>query len=320
MGQKSRLKKERKQREEVENSRNVTEKVIRQRKGSWLSWGAYVLSGVLAIGTIVGTAYFILSRNPEPDYSVSESGLEKKVEEIAERPVEKVEESDVSDIITFEQVKANKDNIKYVQKYLDQILQRTETVGVEGWDSLGELVYDPGYKIRGEIVSGDKGRYLDEAGYGNNPTTSRTSIMCTMTGRSRMGKKGLVYINSTVFEFCRSEDELLSGLDNEVFTARAMYKGDAHIKTIKRPNPAIGEMSEALFHLQCEALSFDLQFTYIENGKRKVSDFFLEGSRMSARTLMRKLIKIAESGTVDGEYAKGIITTLARRPTAKYFR
>ncbi|GAF71404.1 unnamed protein product [marine sediment metagenome] len=304
------------QRREEEDAIEAVEETRKLRNSRWLYLCGHVWAAAMVSG-IIGITYSKLSKKPDKPH-FKKSGLEKKVEEIIEKPIEASKDSvEVPGRITFEQARANKEDHDLVQKYLDQILERTETVGVEGWDSLGELVYDPGFKKRGKVVGGEKGRYLDEAGYGEN--SSGVSLMCTMTGRSRKGKKGLMYINSTAFEFCRSEDELLSGLDNEIFTARALHKGDAHITTISRPNPAIGEMSKALFHLQCEALSFDLQFTYIENGKRKVSDFFLEGARSSARGLIKKLFEIAESGTVDGEYAQGILATLGRRPTIKYF-
>jgi hypothetical protein len=258
--------------------------------------------------------YFVILKdvnNPVPKETL------EKLQKIFTR--DWMHDKDSADIF-FTKAKANLNDEAFVQRYLNQILGNIEEYGIEGWDSFGEFIYDPGFKKRDQ--KGKKAKhagYLNEARYGDDSNSpDSVSLMCTELGSEMFGKKGRVYINDAALKYCRSEDEFLSSLDNEAFTARGMHKQESHL-TVLKPNKSIGEPSIALLRLRNETLSFDLQFFYIENGRRNVSDNYLRMVIPKARGLMKKLFEIAESGTVDGEYAQGILATLGRRPTIKYF-
>ena len=111
------------QRRQEEAAIKKSEEAKRQKRNSWLRLGGYVLASVLTVGGIIGAAYSVLSRKSRSNYSVSESGLEKKVEKdsVSEKPLV------VPAGISFEKAKSNMANEAFVQKYLDQILERTES-------------------------------------------------------------------------------------------------------------------------------------------------------------------------------------------------
>ncbi len=209
------------------------------------------------------------------------------------------------------------------QKYLDNLLRDTSKF-IEDRDCIEKIIYDPEFKlIYGEDnhprkENPESNVYINEAGYGENSNSS-SGIMCVPMSKEEIGKKAKVHVGKLAFEYFIEED-ILSMLDNESFSAKLAYKKTIPELIILRPDPKVGKPSKAYQKLEEEILSYELQFSNIENRKRKVSKTLLNGAVLPARKLMMKLHEIAVNKTTDSHYAIGLIATLERRPTIKYLR
>lgn len=135
--------------------------------------------------------------------------------------------------INFENAK-NDPNLR--EQYLGKLLH-DETKYIEARDCIEKLIYDTNFKKRDEwgkqfSKKGQTGiKYLNEANYVDGKEIKDSKIqglMCTLSGKSIFGKRALIHIEDFAFSYCQNENEFLSGLDNEAFTARGLYKSQAH--------------------------------------------------------------------------------------------
>ncbi len=250
-----------------------------------------LIAGTIVASSLIGTTALVWNNWPN---IFKRPGLEQVVE------------------VSFDQAR---NNLSSRQEYLDQLFKRKDRVGVEGWESFAGFVYvnDPAEYDR---MMKEKGS-VDERIPEYSPSSSKGLIR--FIGTPFLGQREVPltsYFFNDVFNYCLTEDELLSCLDNESFHAFMFHKGKAHIKTdLPDKNPP----SQLVFDLMSELYSFEKQFFNIESGKRKVRKEFVELFFPVAKVLYQRLLEIASQEDRDGAFARAIQQVLESRPTLPYF-
>ena len=128
-------------------------------------------------------------------------------------------------------------------------------------------------------------------------------------------KKNHTWVGKNAFDYCNSEDEFLSVLDNEASSALLWETGKMHFQIGTRETPK--DMDN--FFRAVELISFDLQFSRILEGKRKVSQLFIDRLAAPARDIYSEYEKLSKEDSPDGRYAKAVVEAIRERPTIKYF-
>ncbi len=207
-----------------------------------------------------------------------------------------------------------KKNGEFRQQYLDQIFEGIDKYGVEGWTSFAGFVYDSDY----ELVSDEFGKRTGKRewrGIEGYSTLEDSPLM--VTPRFGMSYVKLsVFVSKYAFEFASSQDELLSLLDNEAFTAYFTHTQRVRFSTDfpeGLPNPSS-------LDLILEVYSFEQQFFYIENGRRDVSVDFVYNMMRPAQFLYWKVEELAALGTIDAPFAQAALNALEKQPTNYYFK
>lgn len=199
------------------------------------------------------------------------------------------------------------------QSLLERILAE-QAKEIREWKEFERLVYDPDFRQ----YTADTGKLPEtefDSNYGKYNAGEKV-IPLSCTEISAVGKKPRCYISERAFEIARTEDEIKSMLDHESIHA-AYTSGRVPINynikdldiTKEKATEAIKKASKEISGMAHETLAFDAQLFYIVNGRRKVSQEFM--NRLGPAVLLRQeLQKISERQDNEGLYARIILNTL----------
>lgn len=286
MGQKK-VKAERRRQRELAAKRAVEE--VNNKRSYWpLYVGGSVLAIVGTVGTIIGS---------------SGSELEKKVsKQVVSASIEKATK------ISFQQAKADE---SLRQAYCNYVFQNRAKFGDIAWDSFLSIEYDPGYKR----LKAEKERLgFNPEGKTVYATNEEWVHLATILNLYEIGKKNPVWISDKAFEWF-TEDEFLSLLDNEASHAIAWEKQKMHLPI--RPDYMFPNKED--FMRVLELASFDIQFSKIEKGKRRVRQKYIDSFTEGAKEIFSYFIELGKKDTLDGQYARELVEVIRARPTIKYF-
>ena len=265
----------------------------------------YLIPATVAIGVGIAAVIVATNVNDSTDVHVPtatpvthESQLESVIQE---------------EIITYGRAKQDE---SLRQAYLNQIFANRDEYGDEEWNSFAGLVYDPEFKLhdseferrgidpKAKRLEG----YSEEAGF--------IGLMRVLY----FGEKGVplaVHVSKHTFEVTKLEDDIFAILDNESVNAHILHKERVHLPL---NIPRDREMSDYMFTLISEVLSFEKEFYNIETGKRDVSQDFLRGVFNPARAVYKQLEQAAAMNNDDALFARGVLEAISLRPTLKYFK
>ncbi|MBW2966024.1 hypothetical protein KY342_02895 [Candidatus Woesearchaeota archaeon] len=195
--------------------------------------------------------------------------------------------------ISFEQVKANLDNIDFVQRYLDQLLEK-EAKETPDWEGIERFVYKPYFRKERETTDT----------YGKIDLSKFKALAYTNCKRN---EKGVCYVSKRFFKFSKSEDEVKSLLDNEAFQACCFWKNILPYKINLNVNA-----DEKTWGIAFEAMSFDYQHSLIHDKKRKVSKDFVLSNAKTYYEVWKNLEEIAEKekDNDEGRFVREVLNSL----------
>jgi len=285
MGKASRTKGERKE-VAVQAVQENQERGAKTNRGKRL-----VVAGLL--GAIVGGVGIYGLRNKSAELSDVA---------VVEAPVVKVAES-VGEIEFRDAVRDR----TLRQNYCDKVFENREQYGTEFWNSLESIEYDEGFNRARE-------RLIDAGGSGEHHYGKGGGVGLATTMNLNKGGKNIAWVSEHAFRIGKGEDDFFSCLDNEASTAFYHETGRIHF-TI----PPCKNNSEQIMNKALELVSFDYQFEQILNGKRKVSDDYLERVSGMAKGFYSDLKELAESDVEDSECARILVDVIKNRSTRRFF-
>lgn len=272
---------------------NKIKKIVSSQNSKLRRFQKTLIAGTIVGASLIGAGALVYNNWPSI-FTRPSSGIEQKVD------------------VSFEQAR---NNLSSRQEYIDQLFKRKDRVGVEGWESFAGFVYVTNPAEYDRMMK-EKGA-VDERIPEYSPSSSKGLIR--FIGTPFLGQREVPltsYFFNDVFNYCLTEDELLSCLDNESFHAFMFHKGKAHIKTdLPDKNPP----NQLVFDLMSELYSFEKQFFFIEARKRRVRKEFVELILPPAKVLYDKLIELTRQEDRDGAFARAIKRALESRPTLPYF-
>lgn len=285
MSRKQRRKKQRKQRQA---------KKIKQQNNSYKkrNYTIPVVAGTAAALTLAIAGWYAMGKGDE--------SIPTQVDPSAETsPLEK---------IAYEEARKNP---SLRQAYCNQVYENRAIHGDKAWDSFLSIEYDPGFK-RLDAKRKELGSTMEaKSAYGSHPDSVTLANSIWLYGH---GHKNHTWISEMAFKLCETQDEFFSLLDNEASSTYLREKGKMHFR-LKQPK--FEDIDN--FYKTVEVISFDLQFSKILEGKRKVRRSHLMDYTTNAKELFSSLKQLAKSDHPDSQQAQAVIDAIRQRPTIQYF-